>query len=483
MARNGLGRIAANVLSMFANDAVNRATTFVLYAMVARSLGTYEFGQMSLALTIFYIFQVFAVAGLKTLVTREVAKDRSRTDEYLANGSMLVSATSLLSIAALALFVQLMGYTPETGRVILLLSLGLFPFSLSVLFEALFQAWERMHFIAYANAAVNLLRIGGAYLVLSGGFGLDGLILLLLASYLAVAVVEAVFLALFVARPRFSVKPAFILGLARAASTFLGIDGIVAIMTSLNVLLLSKLGGEREIGLFSAATQLMVPLLLFYQSMAVSVFPIMCRRFDSSFRGMRSISEGLIALLLAIAMPSMIGLFVLAEPVLHLLYGSKGFEAAEGAVRIMVWSLMFTALTAALGQVLLAGLRERVTLRIVAVDALVGLLLGFVLIGQFGLTGAALAALLTKAVDFVQHYLAVSRLLPNINWLALTWKPAGATILMGFYLVAIREQQLFLTVASAALLYGTAYLALEIWSAGGVARFRASLISLRSRVG
>ena len=170
---NNLRRIASNAASMLASDVINRATTFALYALVARSLGAYEFGQLSLALTLFYTFQILAVAGLKTLITREVAKHRERTDELLVNGSIVILATAFASIAALALFVRVMGYTPDTSKVVLLLSLGLIPYALGSICEAIFQGWERMRLIAIANIPVNVLKIGLSLAVLFLGSGLD----------------------------------------------------------------------------------------------------------------------------------------------------------------------------------------------------------------------------------------------------------------------------------------------------------------------
>src|SRR5438477_4873419 len=94
-------KVAVNVLFVLTTDVVNRVTTFALYALVARLLGALEFGQFSLALTLFATFQVFAVAGLKTLIARAVSRDRSLTSQYLVNSSMVVVVTSTLAIAIL----------------------------------------------------------------------------------------------------------------------------------------------------------------------------------------------------------------------------------------------------------------------------------------------------------------------------------------------------------------------------------------------
>src|SRR5205823_7481011 len=114
---SGLRKIAGNAASMLTSDAVNRSTTFVLYALIARHLGPHEFGQMSLALTLFYIAQVFALAGVKQVIVRAVAKDRTRTSQYLTSGSLIVAGASLLSLAGLLLFVVLVGYSTDTATI------------------------------------------------------------------------------------------------------------------------------------------------------------------------------------------------------------------------------------------------------------------------------------------------------------------------------------------------------------------------------
>src|SRR3972149_136999 len=96
-----LRRIAVNTTSLLTSDVLNRATTFAVYAMVARFCGPTSFGQLSLGLMLLYTFQVFASAGLPTLLMREVAKRPDASDRYFANASVLAVCTSVLSILAL----------------------------------------------------------------------------------------------------------------------------------------------------------------------------------------------------------------------------------------------------------------------------------------------------------------------------------------------------------------------------------------------
>src|SRR5438132_4498515 len=147
-------KTGGNALSILTSDAMNRATSFVLYALVARHLGAHEFGQLSLALTLFYIFQVLAVAGLKTLTIRQVTIDRSQTSRYFTAGCAIVAFSSFSSLALLFGFVRLMHYPDDTTLVILLLCFVLLPYAVSALCGGIFQAWVRMPLIPYVNVPV-----------------------------------------------------------------------------------------------------------------------------------------------------------------------------------------------------------------------------------------------------------------------------------------------------------------------------------------
>ena len=143
---------------------------------------------------------------------------------------------------------------------------GLFPFALSAVCEGVFQGREQMHYTVWPNAPVYFVKVALAFGVLATGHGLYPLIVILFASYVAIATIESLLLLRHVPTPRgrFGLQSA--LTTAKGTSTFLGIDAVVAVVASLNIILLSKLESERTIGLYSAAAQLLVPLALVYQN-------------------------------------------------------------------------------------------------------------------------------------------------------------------------------------------------------------------------
>jgi O-antigen/teichoic acid export membrane protein len=470
-------RIARNAASLLLGDVANRAATFALYAMVARYLGVSDLGQMALSLTLFYIGQVLAVAGLKTLITREVAQDKGRTHAYLVNCSLIVFGASFLSMLVIQAFAWLMQYSTQTASTIFLLSLALIPFALSAVCEGVFQAHEEMRYIAYATVPVHLLKACGAFLVLSAGYGLDQVLMLVVACHIVIMALEWWLVVRKFPPIGVRIDLRFARVLVRSTSTFLAIDGVIALFGSLELLLLSRFANETEVGVFSAAVQVLLPITLVIQNVVASVFPIMCKRFQNADQGLKQITEELVGLLVAVALPTAIGVFCVAEWVLSLLYGDR-IQSAATPLRILVWCVLLRAITAALGQLLLASQRERVTLRIVSIDALIDFAVGLILIPHFGVVGAAATALTTRIVDLFQHAVPVARLLPSLTLSRLGWNALLASLCMGLYLALIPGQGPVLTVLSGAVLYTGVIFGLMVWSSGGLRQLRTSSMRL-----
>ena len=475
-----LRKVGGNALSILSSDVMNKATSFAMYALVGRKLGAQEFGQLSLAISLFYIFQVLAVTGLKTLTIRQVAKDRSQTRRYFMNGCLILTFSSLASLTMLYGFVRLMRYPRGTTLVILLLSLALFPYAVSAICEGVFQAWERMHYIAWVNVPANVVKIAGVYVLLSRNYGLPMVILVLQASFFAVAAVEVWILLRRFPAPRASLDIPFSLKTVRSSVTFLGIDSTIAVMSSLNVLLLSKLATEVDVGLYSSASQLMVPLLLIYQSFAQSIFPVMCRKAEPGYQSLKRIAEQAIEVLLVLALPTVAGILFLGNWALSILYKNTTFQQAFPALRIMAWTLAFQVFTSVLGQVLVASHREKVTLRIVMVNTLINLGVGWPLVKFFGLRGAAVALLLTRLADCCQHFIPVAKLFSGIPIAKMIWKPVLAAGCMAAYLALVTNVPAILRGFSATLIYGAALLALAILASGGLRQFKDKYLLLES---
>jgi len=446
-------KVLSNIVSLMASDVVTRITSFVIYILVGRYLGTFALGQISLALSIFYTFQLFAVAGLKILIVREVAKDEGKVGEFFVNSSFMVSISSLLSLGIVVALTYLLGYHQQyppllasenglpnyvqlsTAMVIILTCLSLLPFALSQICEGVFQGMQHMTFIAYVNVPANVVRIALIVALITSGHGLYAVLLVLLISHILVLMAMWALLWSKIIQPKLHFDFSFINFLFRQSLTFLGIDMVVAITSSLYLILLSYFLNETSVGLYSSALQLVTPFFVISQSIVVSTFPILCQHFEDKNRnGMVRMIHNLLEILMVIFLPSIILVFFYAEWGLNFVYGGEDFSAAGIVLRIIIIMTLIRSMTNVIGAVLLASLLERVTFRIVITELILNLVVGVVLIPRYGLNGAAWGSLIVMAIIFVQHLIPVVGIIKGISILGLVWKASIASVAMLIFL-------------------------------------------------
>ncbi len=404
--RARLRSIKRNAASLLAGDVLNKAGTFAMYAMLARFTGKHEFGQLALGLMLLYTFHVFAAAGLPKLITREVAKTPERTRYFLYHGYLAALVPSAVAMLVMTLFPWVMGYESGTHRVIILLSVAILPYALSVITEGVIRGREKMHLIAIANIPGNVGMLAAGYYVLSAGYGVT-----MLAVVVVTARIGTLLLAHLLLRRVVGYRQAPVhlsardgLRLLRQSWVFLTSESIMIINASLNTLILSKFATESDIALLSASYQILQPVLMVYRNVGDSTLPALSAASAQGSGMVAHISLELMRLLLRLGIPAAVAIFVFAADILGLAYGNPAFRSGAFVLQILALGLVINLVNPVLGQGLLAMGKEKMVLRIVAINLVLTLPISTLLIGQYGLMGAAVAALVNSAINVAPHW-------------------------------------------------------------------------------
>jgi O-antigen/teichoic acid export membrane protein len=466
MRLNTAGRVAKNSIALSIALLVRRVASFVLYVLIARYLGVLIFGQFSLAYSFFLILEVPAVFGLVSLIVREVAKNRSDFDKYLIHSHLIVLISSLCCIALWALLVHLLGYSPEVIKISYLLGLALIPFAMRRVCEAIFQAFERMQFTAYAVAVANLAMIGLSWLLLSRGFGLTWIVGLVAVVQLSILLLEWYFIYRFLSKPSWVIDLSFCWRLAKVATTFLGIGIFAVIFLRLNVIVLSKLRGELEVGLYNAAFQLSYFFMVASRSLKEAIYPVFSKtRLSTNLARFKQYAEYSIEVLISMALPLAVGFFFLADSVL-LLY-KKEFIAAAPVLRVIAWLLIPLCFERIFGSIFMASGHQRANLVINILCSAILFVLSVVCIYYFGLMGAGLAILGSHVISFGLRYGYLSKRIFLISIPRVIWKPAVSSLLLaGFLALLGQDHGLPVTVSSAIVFYGAVLYSLNFFCGG-----------------
>lgn len=462
-------KIALNAASVLTSDVATRAGTFMLYALVARHLGPYEFGQLSLALAFFYPSQVIAIAGLKPLLIREVAKDPGAAASHFVNASAIVLVMSIVSFGGAAVLVSILGYPRSSVLAILTLLLGLLPFSWSKVSEAIFQARDQMYFVPWVQIPANLLKVSLGLLLLRNGAGLQAVIGVINAAYLFTMILEWVILFRLIHIPTVRPRLAIVRLLVGISAPLLGTSALLAFISSAPIVILSQFVGERQVGLFGAASQLTTPIGLIVTSVMLSFFPLMSRRFNRGARNLGQATKLIAGLLVGIIAPAVLSVAYIAEPLVLMLYDGPEFAQSANILRVLLVATFFSASTRVLGQSIVAANHERAEFKIHLVSATLTVVVGAALMSMYGPIGGAASIVVVQLGAFAMHYRSATRLLPDLSLGRALWTKIVAAGCMAGVLVSIGTSHALIGLCAGLLVYAAALLSLEVFAAGSIA--------------
>ena len=84
-ARSAQGRVATNTIARAAGEAVAKVGSLAFYVVLARELGSEDYGSFVFALALTGTLLIGAGFGTDELIAREVARDRARAGRYLSD--------------------------------------------------------------------------------------------------------------------------------------------------------------------------------------------------------------------------------------------------------------------------------------------------------------------------------------------------------------------------------------------------------------
>ncbi|MCA9128645.1 MAG: oligosaccharide flippase family protein [Planctomycetales bacterium] len=470
-------RLVGNAGSLLASEVLNKATTFLLYAFVARLLDVDSFGHLSLGLMLFYVFQVFASAGLPILLTREIAKEKSNTARLVTTGLAAAGLAALISSLAMALVTVIMQYDREATQVILCLALGLVPYALANVLEASFRGNERMHLIALSNVLANGVKVVGGIWLLVGGFGVVAIAGLIVAIRLLILGTDLFFYFRNTQGGLTWFRYAEVKKLLVRAIPFLGVDAVIACWSAVDVVLLSKLMSPAEVALYSASAQLIQPVTLVYRSIVGSIFPAMCRKAKSQNLSLSELTRWMVAFLLLIGLPVSLLIPRFADLLLELAYSKPEFQGAVPVMQIAALAVLTQCFTTILGHALWAADREADTLRIVIINLCVNVIVNSLMISRFGLVGAAAGSFLVSCFNVAQHVIACRSAMGAlpVDWQILN--PVLAGIAMVLVVYGAPSNNRFLVAICGVAAYASVAMGLIFMRHGGMRELRSKFFA------
>jgi O-antigen/teichoic acid export membrane protein len=375
-------------------DVANKVMTFVFFAIAARHLGAEKFGMFSFALAFTTMFSIFTDLGLGALTAREIARDPSVAGRYVGNSLAIKVCVSILLVGVVSLVARLLGYPATTVAVVAVVSVFMLANAVSMYYGFVFQGFERMEFTALCRTLQTGALIVGGFLLSRGEAMTLRYAWLYVGAGFASAVASGAMAATVLVAPSLRLDFRELKRMLRAAFPFGLASVFVVLYYWSGTALLSKMRGDTEVGLYSAAFRLVLGVGFLSYAFSGAMYPVMSRLHGGAAGRLKAGLTTSLRYVTILAVP--LGVFgsVLAGPLVGFAYGSQ-YEGSVAMLRVLAWWGGFASLNSLLSNYLYAVDRPRVVVLQSVVGLIVNVGLNFLLIPLLG--GMALAVSITVA--------------------------------------------------------------------------------------
>jgi O-antigen/teichoic acid export membrane protein len=442
-------KVAGNTAIILGTRAVNTVVGIATVSLLTRFLGLADYGTYEIVFAYFAIAANLVEFGFRPILTREISRGREGVDLVVGNVMMVKLLLAIVTVAVINLMVHLLGQDPRLSRLMLIYSLGLFLFSVTV-FESTFAANLNVKVPSFLRTAQRILLLVLILLVIYAQGSLVHIIIVELVAG-SLYVLFGYFLSLKYLKPAFLFKPTLwkeFVKLSWPVGAFYLLDQL---LRKVDIIILSSLTDAESVGIYSLAARLTQFLELFVFAVMVSVFPLLCKyyvsekeKFETLWRLTFKYSMAFISLVCLV-------LFYVARP-LVVAVGGEEFADASLALQLLIWSQIFVYARVVSGHIFVAIDQQRLSVVLVLLAAIGNIFLDYLLIPQMGYLGACWGTLISYGLVFpLAYFLKGAR--PYVrNLLSNSLRP-GVALLTAVTAVFLLGQDVILDVLTAVLVY------------------------------
>lgn len=396
-----MASIKSNIFWNVLRVASNLLFPLVTFPYASRILGPESIGLFNYALAIASYFTLFASFGFPIYGMREVAVKKESKEELQSATNSIFSANIALAFLVGIIYVGLSLKIAGDNLVIFLI-VGLSILLSSISFEWFYQGIEDFKYLTVRGIIIKSISVICLFLFVKDSADL---------VYYAMVTVGATcgnnILNLFRLKKYISLRLTHV-GLfkhIRGASVLFMGTVAVSLYSYMNDILIGVLDDMTSVGYFSTGNKLVHIILSVISVISMSIIPRMASLISSNKQEETlQLQKKSINLILYVAIPIMVGLYVLSPQIVNLFAGDK-FAPTADVTKILSVLVIIIPLSSFIGyQVLIPNRKEKYGNYATIGGAIVNLLLALVLIPRLSYIGICISLVLAESVVTGIHF-------------------------------------------------------------------------------
>ncbi|MEI7451735.1 MAG: flippase [Candidatus Falkowbacteria bacterium] len=398
LSHNGFKKYLANTGWLFFSRVFVMFLAFFVSAYVARYLGPEKYGTLNYIISLVGLFSFIPNLGINSLLSRELIKYPNERDDLMGTAFILQIFGGLLGIFCLGFFVIFLLHENAANNFLLILVASTFILQalnvVDVYFQSNVMAKKVVIIQMLSFSLSSLLKIVFIFLNLP------------LAYFVALYVVDAVFFALgliFIYKKNglSFLKWRFKYNLAKEllkeswplmlSSSFLLIYGRI------DQVMIKQMMNDYSLGLYAISAKLSEAWLFIPTAIIGSLFPAIVNAKKDNKDSYENRLKKIYSLTFYLSFFISLFIFIFARLIINILFGSA-FLPAVLSLQIYVWSGVATAMGFAVSQYLIIEGKTKILFIINFLSMAANVLLNLWLIPRMGISGAALATLISYSL-------------------------------------------------------------------------------------
>lgn len=416
---------------------------FVMYT--ARYLGAEGFGVLSFALAFTGMFGVLMDVGLSTLTIRNVARDNSLVCKYLGNIAMMKIVMAIVVFGLIVMTINFLGYPEQTIKVVYIIAFSIIFNTFIVLFNSIFQAYEKMEYVSIGRILNSVLMLVGILIAIKQSFGIIEVASIYFIVTAIVLLYSFVICVWKFVLPKMEMDWEFWQYMIKEALPF-GLTGIfTTIYFWIDSVMLSLMQSDEAVGWYNAAYRLVMMLLFIPLLFNTTLFPSMSRFHISSTKSLKFICKKYFKFLILISIPIGVATTLLADKIILLIFGA-GYIQSIGVLQLLIWVLVFIFANAPITLLFTSTNMQNIITKITGISMVVNIILNLLLIPKFSYLGASAATLITEFMVMTLAFVYAYKSGYNIHKMQLVsiaYKVIIASLIMGLFIQSFKSLNLF----------------------------------------
>lgn len=405
--------IAANTAWLLGQRVLMSVISLVVTALVARYLGTVQYGLLLLMLSYSVLFTPLASLGLRPYSVRIIAGDRERARSVLEENLALRLPLSLLAILAAVVWIRFESNLPV--ELLYVLCAQLLVNTISYCFIDALYGIESIKSVASVMAVSGIVVQSTCVAAIIANLGLEGVAW----SYVAGSTVALAMAARACRRQvgafrLFRVRREHLAHIA-GSSTFFFQSVVATIRARIDVVLLTSMLGSHAAGLYGSSQALVQRLDLIHDGLSTALFPRVAGLHGKSDRELAHLVRGAVKVVLVISTPIAVGLWAVGDAIVRAVFGAD-FQEAGVILAIFGIGVPFNFVIGVLFNVLSAMRLQNTVFWVVAggtVISVAGVTIGILTLGTagaaIGFVVGQVAICVALAVVYLRHMGAMAR--------------------------------------------------------------------------